>query len=141
MSVILLGAMDSEFFLLTGDAGIEGLNNAMDCIDENNLNLQAVSFYQVPHHGGRHNVSPSVLNRLIGHKVVEGTISTKTAFVSVAKGSDHPKKMVVNGFIRRGIKVYKTNGAILYHSKGTPNRGWGAAQELNFCKEVESWDE
>ena len=30
MSIVLLGLMDDEKFLLTGDAGIEGLNSAMD---------------------------------------------------------------------------------------------------------------
>jgi beta-lactamase superfamily II metal-dependent hydrolase len=141
MSVVLLGDMEQEFFLLTGDVGIEGLNKTMDYTDSLDLDIKKVSFYQIPHHGGRHNISPSVLNRLIGKKLPEETEPTKKAFVSVAKNSDHPKKMVVNAFIRRGVKVFKTNGYTVHHFRGTPSRNWGSAVHLEFSNEVENWDD
>jgi beta-lactamase superfamily II metal-dependent hydrolase len=124
MSVVLLGDMEQELFLLTGDAGIEGLKETINHADSLNWDIKKVSFYQIPHHGGRHNVSPSVLNRMIGKKLPEGTRLPKSAYVSVAKNSDHPKKMVVNAFIRRGVKVFKTNGCTLHHFMGTPPRNW-----------------
>jgi beta-lactamase superfamily II metal-dependent hydrolase len=141
MSVVLLGGMQEELFLLTGDVGIEGLNSTIDYTDSLNFDIKKVSFYQIPHHGGRHNVSPSLLNRLIGKKLTEGAEPTKTAFVSVAKNSDHPKKMVANAFIRRGVKVFKTNGAAVCHPRGTPSRNWVSAVRLEFSNEVENWDD
>jgi beta-lactamase superfamily II metal-dependent hydrolase len=141
MSIVLLGDMEQNSFLLTGDVGIEGLTKTIDYTDSLNFDIKKISFYQMPHHGGRHNVSPSVLNRLIGRKLPEGTEPTKSAFVSVAKNSDHPKKMVVNAFIRRGVKVFKTDGFPMCHSKGTPTRNWGAAVQLEFSNEVEDWDD
>jgi beta-lactamase superfamily II metal-dependent hydrolase len=141
MSVVLLGDMKQEMFLLTGDVGIEGLKETIDYTDSRNFDIKNVSFYQIPHHGGRHNVSPSVLNRLIGQKLLMGPEPTKAAFVSVAKNSDYPQKMVVNAFIRRGIKVFKTDGNPLSHPKGTPARNWGDAVCLEFSNEVEDWDD
>jgi beta-lactamase superfamily II metal-dependent hydrolase len=141
MSVVLLGDMEQEYFLLTGDVGIEGLKGTIAHSDSLDFDIKEVSFYQIPHHGGRHNVSPSVLNSLLGRKLPEGAEPTKTAFVSVAKNSDHPKKMVVNAFIRRGVKVFKTDGSTLHHYRGTPSRNWGNAVCLDFSNEVESWDD
>jgi hypothetical protein len=141
MSVVLLGDMEQECFLLTGDVGIEGLKKTIAYANSLHQDIKEVAFYQIPHHGGRHNVNPSVLNSLLGRKLSEGTEPTKTAFVSVAKNSNHPKKMVVNAFIRRGVKVFKTNGATLHHHRGTPSRNWSTAVHLEFSNEVEYWDD
>ena len=46
-----------------------------------------MKFLQIPHHGGRHNVSPSILDRLIGEIVDEDETIGKTAFVSVVSSS------------------------------------------------------
>ena len=93
--------------MLVGDAGIRALNAAMDYADSIGYPLiDNVSVLQIPHHGGRHNVSPSVLNRLLGNILIEGNFINKTALVSVAENSDHPLQMVVNAYIRRGVNVY-----------------------------------
>lgn len=142
MSVVILGKMSEENFLLTGDAGIRALDSAIVYAEENNEAIKdTVKFLQIPHHGGRHNVSPSVLDRLIGEIVEEDETINKTAFVSVAKESDHPLQMVVNAFIRRGVKVYKTTGNIIHHHKNMPTRdGWSTLTGLSFDKKVEEWD-
>lgn len=50
--------------------------------------------------------------------------------------------MVVNGFIRRGVKVYATNGVTLWHHSGTPARlGWSSVVAEVFSKHVEDWDD
>ena len=142
MSVVLLGEMDEENFLLTGDAGIRGLDAAIVYSEEIGKEIiNTVDFLQIPHHGGRHNVSPSILNRMIGFTVAEGTQTGKTAFVSAGKNSDHPLQMVVNAFIRRGVKVYKTNGQTIHHHRGNmPARsGWTTLSKLNFEEKVEEW--
>lgn len=143
MSVILHAVLEQQGILFTGDAGIRALKEAMDYADSINMSLKYnTTFIQIPHHGGRHNVSPSVLNRLIGNKTREGYCTGKIAYVSVAEKSDHPLKMVVNGFIRRGVKVYKTAGATLCRREKMPVRkGWGPAKEEKFNPHVEEWDE
>ena len=101
-----------------------------------------VSVYQIPHHGGRHNITPKLLNRLIGKVVAENLTTGKTGIVSAAKESDHPKKMVVNAFIRREVKVYETKGGSFQYRHGFPlHEGWGIAQSLSFSKEIEPWND
>ena len=133
MSVIIYGEMDDNF-LLTGDAGIRALDKSITYSEEIGKEIKDnVSFIQIPHHGGRHNVSPSILNRLIGDIVEEGVTIGKTAFVSVASGSDHPLQMVVNAFTRRGVSVYKTKGNIIHHHRKMPDRpGWTSLKPLEF---------
>ena len=142
-SVVLLG-IDEECFLLTGDSGIRGLRKAIDYADILGFSLKnIVKFYQMPHHGGRHNVSPSILNDLIGNIVAENAERDKVAFVSVAKDSNHPLQMVVNAFVRRGVKTYKTNGDTIHHHSGNmPDRdGWECLEKLKFSEQVEEWDD
>lgn len=141
MSVVLLGKMLEENFLLTGDAGVRALYKAIEYANGLDISIRdTVKFIQIPHHGGRRNVSPSILNSLIGEIVDEDFEPKKVAFVSAAKGSDHPLQMVVNAFIRRGVKVYKTNGSIIHHNKNMPDReGWSSLKKLEFDKNVEEW--
>lgn len=136
--------VDDECFLLTGDSGIRGLRKAIDYANIEGFSLKnIVKFYQVPHHGGRHNISTSILNDLIGSIVAENTERDKVAFVSVAKDSDHPLQMVVNAFVRRGVKIYKTNGDTIHHCSGNMpyRKGWGGLEKLKFSKQVEEWDD
>ena len=142
-SVILRGIIDGSGFLLTGDAGIRALNKAMDYMELIGENIRSdISFYQIPHHGGRHNVSPSILNRMLGEKVKKGNTRNKTAFASVAKDSDHPLKMVTNAYIRRGVNTYKTEGNVVCHHNGDmPNRNWIALKQIEFSDYVEDWDD
>lgn len=142
MSIVLLGNMEEESFLLTGDAGIRGLDLAITYSEEIvNPIIDNVMFLQIPHHGGRHNVSPSILNRMVGEIVKEETTTGKTAFVSVGRNSDHPLQMVVNAFVRRGVKVYKTNGSIIHHHRNMPDReGWTSISNLGFDSYVEDWE-
>jgi beta-lactamase superfamily II metal-dependent hydrolase len=144
MSIVILGNMDEENFLLTGDAGIRALDMSISYAEDQCVSIKdTVKFLQVPHHGGRHNLSPSIMDRLVGGIVEEGKSTDKTAFVSVALNSDHPLQMVVNAFIRRGVRVYKTNGNIIHHSKGDmPARsGWSSLTKLEFDDLVEEWDD
>lgn len=138
-SVVLYANIDDYKVLLTGDAGKQALHNSADYADTLGLDLSESTFVQMPHHGSRRNVSPSVLDRIIGDKVPEGSSPTTTTFVSVSKETDeHPKKIVVNAFIRRGAKVCETRGSTIRHHKNMPERtGWTAVTPLSFSPEVE----
>lgn len=129
-------------FLLVGDVGCKGLKEAMDYADGQHIPLNACSFLQIPHQGGRHNVSPSVLDRLVGPKLPQGAETTKVAFVSACKGSDHPRRSVVNAFLSRGCKVFVSKENSLWHHVGTsvPKRvRYGGAHSESFYTEVEAW--
>lgn len=138
-SVVLYGNFDGTQVLLTGDAGKDALTRASYYAESQLIDLKQCSFIQVPHHGSRRNVSPSVLNKIVGEKVKEGTAATKSAYVSVAKQSeDHPKKVVVNAFIRRGANVYVTKGKIIWFHKRMPKReGWVSLTPMEFSEQVE----
>ena len=129
--------------LLTGDAGTKALEKAADYLEENNIDVAAsIKFMQIPHHGSRNNVSPSILDRFLGNKLSAlPDKHEKFAFVSASENSQtHPKRMVINAFIRRGAKVNATKGQTKRHSRGMPDRkGWTTATPLDFSNEVESW--
>lgn len=142
-STVILGNMEEEYFLLTGDVGIRGLRCAIDYAGSIGRNIQEnVAFYEVPHHGGRRNVSPSILDELLGEIVEEGTTTSKIAFTCTGKGTDHPRQMVVNAFVRRGVRVYTTEGQTIRHKRGDmPAReGWISLTNLGFQEVVEDWN-
>ena len=141
MSIVLLGDMEENKFLLTGDVGLKGLEKAIEKGNIIGIPLTEINFYQIPHHGSRHNLSSSIMNKMVGNIVSEGIKLKKVAYASVAYGSDHPRKAVVNAFIRRGVQVYKTNGYTLHQSFLMPEReGWTSVPELPFNEKVEDWD-
>lgn len=139
-SVVLFGRLPNNFdVLFTADAGLIGLNKAYDYALRNGLDLKICKFIQMPHHGGRRNVSPSLLDKLLGPKLPENSTPTKTAFVNTSKDCpEHPKKSVSNAFIRRGAKVIATNGQTKCKHWGYPSRdGWVAVTPLPFFNQVE----
>lgn len=142
-SVILYGAMGAdERVLLTGDAGVNALSWAIQHAEATGLPLRQFSFVQIPHHGSRRNVGPSVLNALLGPIQAEGSTSRFAAFVSAPKDDDqHPRKIVLNAFTRRGGRVHATQGANKVHWGGFPPRpGYGAAQPMPLSSQVEAYD-
>lgn len=139
-SVVLLGILPNDHrVLLTGDAGIQALTNAYEYAWDCGYDLKQCRFIQMPHHGSRRNVSPEVLNLLLGRILPEGSPAKKTSFVNTSKGApEHPKKSVVNAFIRRGVKVITTKGYRICHRSGYPPRdGWGPASPEILSPKVE----
>ncbi|SMN02526.1 hypothetical protein SPONN_1229 [uncultured Candidatus Thioglobus sp.] len=143
-SVILYTEFNNKGIMFTGDAGIQALNKAIDYYDMNSVVLsdaisEKIGFIQVPHHGSRRNVSPDVLDKLLGNK---GQLENKIAFVSAGKDSTvHPRKVVVNAFIRRGCKVCATQKNLIYHYHNMPDReSWSSITPLEFSNEVEGYD-
>lgn len=117
-SVILYAKIGTQGILLTGDAGIRALAAASDYAISVGIDLPgSITLAQVPHHGSRHNVSPSVLNMLFGKPHTQTYASPPIAVASVApKCTTHPRPTVSNAFIRRGFEVTRTNGiGVRYH--------------------------
>jgi len=139
-SIILLFDFDGKKNLFTADAGVPALSEATSKIEGCGYSLQDFSFVQVPHHGSKRNIGPTILDRLIGYPKPKGSDSTFTALVSVSKEAEtkHPNKRVTNAFTRRGGKVIATQGSTKCHaSNGTTDRGWSTATPLPFYDEVE----
>ena len=110
-STVLYGKFGSSSILLTADAGVHALGWACDQAVELGIDLSTLTLIQVPHHGSRSNVTPSILNRLVGPKLGAYSAATKIAVVSCPKDDEtHPRKMVMNAFRRRGAPVQKTQG-------------------------------
>lgn len=142
-SIILYGDFgNGRRTLLTGDAGVWGLTLAAYQAEQLKLPLKAFSFVQIPHHGSRRNVGPTILNRLIGPSQPRGSASTFTAFVSAPADDDtHPRKMVLNAFIRRGARVMATQGQSKIHYGGFPARDdYTNVQPMPFAPKVEDYD-
>jgi hypothetical protein len=97
---------------------------------------------QVPHHGSRRNVGPSILNSILGPIKPNGTLPHLQAYVSAPKDDDtHPRKMVLNAFMRRGYKVAATQGNKIVCWGGFPPRpGYGRLTMLPFATQVEDYD-
>jgi len=150
-SVILLFEIDNHRLLFTGDAGVPALNEAVKLAKNLNIDLTTVKFIQVPHHGSKRNVGPTILNQIIGPNVysiykIMGPINDsrpyeKTAFISAPKNGQpkHPYKKVVNAFRRRRAKVFATSGkGLWYHSQDAPPRDhYYSAKPLPFYDKVD----
>jgi beta-lactamase superfamily II metal-dependent hydrolase len=142
-SLVLYGTFEERQVLLTGDAGNNALRWAADYADANGLPLQNFNFVQIPHHGSRHNVGPTVLNRLIGSPRPNHLKPTFTAFVSAPKDDEtHPRAMVLNAFTRRGAAVHATQGLNKHHRFGYAGRpGYVDSTPVGFSAQVEGYDE
>lgn len=143
-SVVLLLPTDDKFLLLTGDAGVPALTRATDFAETAlRVDLKCSRYCQVPHHGSRRNVGPTLLDRILGPRRSQEDYD-KTAFVSAAKDGNHkhPAKKVVNAYKRRGAQVYATQGSTKWqHSSDAPARSdFTAATPLPFFTEVEEDD-
>jgi beta-lactamase superfamily II metal-dependent hydrolase len=137
-SVVTLIQVDGHAVILTGDAGAEALHLAADHLDSSEFDWSSLRAMQIPHHGSRNNVTPSVLNRYLGDYVQ--TARNKQAYVSCSSkgGKHHPSRRVTNAFHRRGCKVYKTAGGTKRLHHDAPDReGFSTAIEVPFYSEVD----
>ncbi len=141
-SVVLYADIgDEQRLLLTGDAGTNALSWATNYARTRGFTLQAFSFVQIPHHGSRRNIGPTILNELVGPIQAEGT-QRFAAFVSAPKDdAKHPRKIVLNAFTRRGGKVIPTQGSNKVHWGGFPARpGYSVVQATPLSATVEDYD-
>jgi len=135
--VVQYGTIDGHRILLTADAGPAALNEVADYAQAKGLMLPP-HFVQVPHHGSRRNVTPAVLDRLLGGKMQKGQIFG-TAVCSVGSDQpDYPRGQVKNAFARRGFPVHSTRQGGQRHYAGFDWRpGWGPSKPEPFDNRVE----
>lgn len=135
--IVQMANFDGKKVLLTADVGPIGLAEAADYAEAFGV-LSPPKFVQVPHHGSRHNVSKTTLNRWLGPPVPDETTKRGTAFVSVGKEKpDYPRRAVSNAFLRRGYPVFATRTCGIRHNIEMPSRNWGPAIAEPFHAQVE----
>lgn len=130
-SVVTLLEVDGYRTLFTGDAGADALNRAAD--EYESVIGPFISYpltkFQVPHHGSRRNVGPTILDRILGPK---GSEAKGHAYISSAKiDKKHPSPKVVNAARRRGYPALATEGQSIRTGHQQPNRaGWIAVEPI-----------
>jgi beta-lactamase superfamily II metal-dependent hydrolase len=140
-SAMILIEFNNKKFLFTGDAGRDAIDLACEELEFLGHKPGTYTVVQVPHHGSRHNVGPSVLDKLLGAKLSSDIAQRGHAYVSAAKDcEDHPKKLVLNAFRRRGYPVISTEGISRVISNGGPDRGWTTSIPHPLYAEVEDDD-
>ncbi|HJU04521.1 MAG TPA: hypothetical protein VJ692_05160 [Nitrospiraceae bacterium] len=129
MSVVQFGNLCGRKILLTGDVGVAGLIETHQFCRANRMMVEpGIDYFQVPHHGGRRNWNPAILDCLLGAKLpLPPNNATKfCAIVSSAKADrDHPRKATVRAMIHRGGRVLTTEGSALRIQNSAPARPYG----------------
>ena len=128
-STILLLEFESDYYLFTGDTGVPALKKVIEYTENNGIDISNIRFMQVPHHGSKRNISPSILD----------AIKCETAYVSASKDAPkHPAKKVINAYIRRNSSVYSTEGSNLCHHRNSKSRdGYSISTPKPFYNQVE----
>jgi beta-lactamase superfamily II metal-dependent hydrolase len=139
-SVILLAKLDQEYCLFTGDAGTPALEQAVPPEMGDAMQKQ-LNYMQMPHHGSKRNMGPTMLDRILGSRLSKATTTGKTVFISAAADGKpkHPSQQVVNAVLRRGAKVIGTLGKHLcINSADAPARpGWESAKAIEWAGDYE----
>jgi beta-lactamase superfamily II metal-dependent hydrolase len=142
MSVVQYAVLNSQSILLTGDAGREALTEAINYAPSAGISLPGIYRFQVPHHGGRRNLSTEILDRLVGPRLASKRPEGQelfTAVISSAKeDTDHPRKAVLRALIHRGAFIGTTeNGAVRFDVGGPARQGWSNMANLSYPDEQE----
>ena len=140
--VVLLGDLGAGNIFLTADAGLRALYASVNYAHQQQISLDPLWLFQVPHHGSRNNISPSMLDYIIGPPVQEGQTRSPHCIVSAGKEDEnHPRQVVVNALWRRGLKPQVTrNGLIRYQSGLKQRDGWTTVPPIPFSTAVERYD-
>lgn len=136
-SVISMLEVDGKRMLFTGDAGEEALRPVVARLRQEGIAPGGLDFVQVPHHGSRKNVTPSLLDDLLGDIT---PFARGKAYASVPKKNPearHPAKQTTNAFHRRGYPVTTTAGSTKRFHRNAPDRGWGKSTPLPLYGRVE----
>ncbi len=140
MSVVQSAVLNGHRVMLTGDAGREALQEVIDYAPFAGLALPGIRDFQVPHHGGRHDVSTEILDQLVGSRLDSMPIQhTWNAICSSAKADeDHPRKSVIRAVLHRGGRWEATESENLRIGAGITRDGWVSIPEAESTEEQES---
>lgn len=141
-SVISVLNVAGRLSIFTGDAGIPALSRAAGVLEAGGYSPGNCKFVQIPHHGSRRNVGPSILDRLLGEKGVTERRASAFASAAIEGAPKHPAKKVTNAFRRRGYMPHATRGnALRHHHQAPPRPGYSPCAPLPLYAEVEHSDD
>lgn len=140
MSVVQYALVNNRRLVLTGDVGRDGLTEAADYAPTTGLTLPGAWVFQVPHHGGRHNVNTEVLDRWLGKRM--SNLPEKTTWSAVCSSAKedvhHPKKSVVRAMLHRGAHFSATEGRPYIHAaSGITRDGMSSIPQMSYPEEQE----
>ena len=141
MSVVQFANLTGHTIVLTGDAGRGALTEAAEFAPQAGLFLPGVTRFQVPHHGGRRNVSTELLDRWLGARlpqILPDGQERFTAMISAAKeDEDHPRKAVLRAMRHRGALIGTTEDGVFTVFNNAPQRGWNSLRNKPYPDEQE----
>lgn len=139
MSVVQYASINGKRVLLTGDTGRDGLTEAADYLESRGVVLPGIWCFQVPHHGGRHNVSTESLDRWAGPRLDQPLEKTTwNAICSSAKAdTHHPKMSVKRAFMHRGAHWSETEGRTICVANGISRPNWSGIPQAKYPTEQE----
>jgi len=142
-SVVSLLQVGDKRVLFTSDSGPRGLAVVLETCATSAINTQTFNLVQVPHHGSRRNVGPTLLNALIGPKLNPYEFKRHAIVSACPDGAPkHPSKMVTNAFRRRGAPVSGATGTTILFNDGAPRAGWTSTVEpMPMHSAVEDYDD
>jgi beta-lactamase superfamily II metal-dependent hydrolase len=135
--------IDDRRLMFTGDAGIPALARAAERYESTfcDFSENPLSFFQPPHHGSRHNLGPTILDRLLGDPSYPFGPGTFACISSAKAAPKHPSPKVVNALARRGCRVAATEGANLWlHYEAPPREEYGPLTHLPILDESDDDD-
>jgi hypothetical protein len=142
MSVVQYAVLNGQKILLTGDAGRGALTEAAEYAPTAGLFLPGVDRFQLPHHGGRRNVSTELLDRWLGPRraqMVPQGQELFTAMISSAKeDKDHPRKAVIRALLHRGALICTTEDRMFGVWNNAPPRVWNPIRNPPYPDEQEA---
>lgn len=141
MSIVQYANIADTKILLTGDAGVETLEEAHKYATTIGIPLPGINFFQAPHHGGRRNLSPEILDKWLGPKLPTKYLqATFQVVVSANKNdSDHPRRAVIRALMHRGgfIQTTKGRGHMCWPKNKPLREGWSTSPSEEYPDETE----
>lgn len=139
MSVIQYATLCGDRILLTGDAGRDGLTEAVHYAVNNGLSVP-VNMFQTPHHGGRHNLSSELLDFWVGPRLAQMVPDGQEKFYAVISSAKedtaHPRKAVIRALRHRGAFVLTTEEMPIILQRNS-TRSWTALKNIPYPDEQE----
>lgn len=141
MSIVQYAKIADHKILLTGDAGVETLEEAYQYAKNGGVPLPGLNFFQAPHHGGRRNLSSEILDKWLGPKL-PAKIANPTFSVAISANEfddDHPRKAVRRALMHRGGGILSSKSRKhVYWFKNKPLRlNWSHIPHEEYPEDTE----
>lgn len=114
-SLVITLTLGNLKVLFTGDAGKEAIKSALDYYENNGGKASDFTIVQLPHHGSRKNIDPTILRRF-------GTPEFIISCPPDGEGEGHPSRRLMNKILelKPEAKIYVTKRVNFIFHKNVP---------------------